>query len=91
MSDNLRRLAGYAGILAALTVIYLSFALTLNDLLGRQVLPIWPYQAETVSTPAATRGRRPPKPPARVQRSWTRRCTRTPAALGRTPPARTSP
>jgi succinate-acetate transporter protein len=44
MSDNLRQLAGYAGILAALTVIYLSFALTLNDLLGRQVLPIWPYQ-----------------------------------------------
>jgi succinate-acetate transporter protein len=43
MSDSLRQIAGYAGILASATVIYLAFALLLNDLLGRQILPIWPY------------------------------------------------
>jgi uncharacterized protein len=43
MSDNLRQIGGYVGILTSVVVIYLAFALLLNDLIGKQVLPIWPY------------------------------------------------
>jgi succinate-acetate transporter protein len=43
-ADTLRQLGGWVGIVTSVVVLYLAFALALNDLLGRQVLPFWPYQ-----------------------------------------------
>lgn len=42
-SQDLVKYAGWVGIIAAAVVLYLAFALILNDHLGRQVLPIFPY------------------------------------------------
>ncbi len=43
LSDTLRTLGGYAGIVDALLAWYLAAALTINTTAGRNLLPIWPY------------------------------------------------
>lgn len=43
LSDTLRTVGGYAGIITALLAWYLAAALTINTTAGRDVLPIWPY------------------------------------------------
>jgi succinate-acetate transporter protein len=42
-ADNLTTYGGWLGIIASAIVLYLAFALILNDHLGRQVMPIFPY------------------------------------------------
>jgi uncharacterized protein len=42
-ADTLRQAGGWVGIVVSIVVLYLAFALILNDHIGRQVLPIWPY------------------------------------------------
>jgi succinate-acetate transporter protein len=44
-ASNMTNYGGYVGIVASIVVLYLAFALILNDHLGRQLLPIFPYGA----------------------------------------------
>jgi succinate-acetate transporter protein len=42
-ASNMTNYGGYVGIAASIVVLYLAFALILNDHLGRQLMPIFPY------------------------------------------------
>jgi uncharacterized protein len=42
-SDTLRQIGGYLGIVDALIAYYLAFALMLNTLVARPVVPLWAY------------------------------------------------
>ena len=42
-ADNLRKVGGWLGIVDALLAFYVAFALMMNTLLGRAVVPLWAY------------------------------------------------
>lgn len=48
-NPDVHRIAGYEGIVCALTAVYTAWALVINEVWGRPVLPLWPVKSDSTS------------------------------------------